>query len=254
MLPLLALGAYQAAVFGSPFATPYAFRVDAPQHASGFLGLGLPDLEVLKRLLDSEYRGFFVYGGAAAVGFFTCWVWGFWDDPWGDGLAQAIGRTAILIWSSLWILNGGMTDWWAGAGWGPRYLLPAVPFLALGAAPVVEWIGARPRGRRAVFALLLAGYCLAPSLLGVLGGPPPWEEESPLLPTARTAIDRSFAPAILDTVASPKSPFARSVEFTPPIRVAIHALGLMAVGALGMRVWKAGPRKTEGGCPPHVEA
>lgn len=248
LLPLVALAAYQAAVFGSPFATPYEFRVDAPQHAAGFLGLGVPDLGALKDLLDSEYRGFFVYGGAAAVGFFTCWVWGFWDNPWGDGSRQMFGRVAIGLWMALWILNSGMADWWAGSGWGPRYLLPAVPFLSLGVAPVVEWLWPQPDWRPWLVATALGLFCFGPVLIGVLGGPAPWQDRAPMHSSLLRAIDEAGAPPIVQTMASAKSPVAewfgeegtgaRSVL----TRVASHAGGWIVLGLLLRWLWRSPPR------------
>ena len=58
--------------------------------------------------------------------------------------------------------------WYGGNAWGPRYLLPAVPFLVIMAAPLVEWLagkGRRVLPRVAFTVLLLAS--VAVQLMGV---------------------------------------------------------------------------------------
>jgi hypothetical protein len=60
---------------------------------------------------------------------------------------------------------------WHGGGWGPRYLVPALPFLACLALPVVERARAtRAVHLRAVLAMLLAGGVMV-QLLGVAKHP-----------------------------------------------------------------------------------
>ena len=60
---------------------------------------------------------------------------------------------------------------WHGGGWGPRYLVPALPFVALWALPVAEAAFARGRGwlRAGVAVLVVAG--VAVQVLGVAKHP-----------------------------------------------------------------------------------
>jgi hypothetical protein len=62
----------------------------------------------------------------------------------------------------------GADQWHGGRGWGPRYMVPLTPFLALWLLPVSEALTARGASRRAqIGALLMLALSVAVQLLGV---------------------------------------------------------------------------------------
>ncbi len=64
------------------------------------------------------------------------------------------------------LLYAGWFMWWGGWSWGPRFLVPSLPFLCLFLAPVVEW--ALHPGRWWAMVLLVV-LVLVSSLMQVLG-------------------------------------------------------------------------------------
>jgi hypothetical protein len=129
-LPALALAAYHAACFGSPLKTGYSFlpRAEfAAGHATGFMGIHAPSLQALGGLLVGPRRGLLYLApitAAAIVGL-------------GVRLARRRDATEALaagLFLVLLVLNAGYYMWWGGAATGPRHLVPALGFLALGLA------------------------------------------------------------------------------------------------------------------------
>lgn len=47
-------------------------------------------------------------------------------------------------------------NWYSGLGWGPRYLLPAIPFLMLWILPVIDALPSAPGWARAVAVGIIA--------------------------------------------------------------------------------------------------
>ncbi len=128
--PLLLLFAYNIACFSTPFTTNY--RYENPVFKTGgkaFLDVFLlPRWDVLAMVLISPYRGLFFTAPVLLVG-----VYGFISSLRSKDLRQESWlMISILLFFLLFI---SMFNGWHG-GWtvGPRYLAPALPFLAL---PVV---------------------------------------------------------------------------------------------------------------------
>ena len=159
VVPLLALGVYHTLVFGGPFTVGYHSSSDSAREGGMVLGITLPSLHVLGKILFAENRGLLRH------------------VPW---LALALPGAAVLAWSrarraegfallgliavGLWF-NASLTstpgDWKAGSGVGTRHLVPYLPFYVLaiaGLAGAVRGRPDRPLPRRAVLA---AFACLA---------------------------------------------------------------------------------------------
>jgi hypothetical protein len=126
--PVLALAAYHWTVFGGPMTLPYAFSTQPDRGQGLFMGIGAVDLDALWSILFSSYRGLF------------------FSQPWlllaAPGLAMMARRPALraeaavcgaVVVLFVW-MNAALVDWPSGYGFGPRYLIPAIPFLVVPAA------------------------------------------------------------------------------------------------------------------------
>jgi hypothetical protein len=146
-LPLAALGAYHTAAFGSPLTLPYAFSTDSPRHQGPLFGFGLPSPRLVFALLFSRYRGLFYSAPwllLAIPGLVRLW-----RRRTHRAEAMVIAAVGLIY----LVLNAGLVDWHGGWAAGPRHLVPALPFLALGSIGLV--VGRRPRrGERAAYGLL----------------------------------------------------------------------------------------------------
>lgn len=126
--PLALLGAYDWAAFGSPFHLSYRYVANsyASDQASGFFGIHVPSLHGMELVLASD-RGLLVVSPvvvAAAVGLVLLAR---------THLAEALVCAALVV--LFFIVNSGYFDPYGGISPGPRFFVPAIPFLALGLAP-----------------------------------------------------------------------------------------------------------------------
>jgi hypothetical protein len=126
--------AYQTICFGGPFRTAVEATTENFKTRGAFLGVfTLPRLDVAFMLLFSRYRGLFFLSpflifalcGAAALG--------------GDRKTPLrVALHALMIFLSFLIVSASFNGWHGGSAIGPRYLLPAVPFLAVPMMAVVD--------------------------------------------------------------------------------------------------------------------
>jgi hypothetical protein len=129
--PLLVLALYQLVCLGS--LVTIAKNVPMPIVEQGGSGLfSWPDPTILWSLLIGAHRGLLVSSpvlAMAGAGLFWAWRAG----------RRAEVALAAAVFTALWLLNAGFglgqAQWQAGWSIGPRYLIPAIPFLALGLAP-----------------------------------------------------------------------------------------------------------------------
>lgn len=122
----LLLGGYHAVCFGSPIATANQLSVEGLRLEGKALGsFGLPQPGSALKLLFGTRRGLFLtspvllfaLGGAVAAlrSKRTAWAAGF----------------SLLVFAFYLAMNSSFEHWHAGYALGPRYLTPALPFLAL---------------------------------------------------------------------------------------------------------------------------
>ena len=124
--PAIALAIYHAVNFGGPLTLPYQFSTQPHRSMGFFMGLGVPDLDALASILVSPYRGLFFSAPWLALAL-----------PGGVRLwrarraeaAVAVAVALLFVW-----LNASLVDWEGGWALGPRYLVPAIPFLVVLAA------------------------------------------------------------------------------------------------------------------------
>jgi hypothetical protein len=124
--PALALGAYNWIAFGSPFHLSYRYvgnRYAELQHG-GFFGIGIPRLSGLHEVLVGD-RGLLLFSpvlAAAAVGLWFMWRRGLRGEA---AVAAIVTVVFVLADAAYFIPYGGNSP-------GPRFAVPALPFLMLG--------------------------------------------------------------------------------------------------------------------------
>ena len=140
-IPAAVLLAYNVLAFGSPFHLGYTSEAD-PRFdimRRGLFGISTPEWWRLREILFGSYRGLLPLAplmGAAPIGLVL--------------LARARDRrlaawTAAAIAAFYVLLNASYFYWEGGWAYGPRHVVPALPFLALGLAPL--WDAGRAAGR-----------------------------------------------------------------------------------------------------------
>ena len=122
----IALGAYDWATFGSPFHLSYRYEsgvLGGEQH-TGFFGIGTPTLHGVWHVLAGS-RGLLVFSPvlvAAAAGLVLMWRRGHVAEA----LAAGLLTVAFVVSDAGYFLPYG------GGSPGPRFFVPALPFLVLG--------------------------------------------------------------------------------------------------------------------------
>jgi len=173
----IALLAYHAVCFGSPFVT-------APEYSMGrwmldegrWLGVvGVPVPGVLVEILLKPYRGLFYSSPVLLLALLA------WLKP--DVRA---GRTAELtlclsIFAVALLTNSSFNGWHGGSTFAPRYLIPALPFVALPLAPLFARF---PKGVASVAALSASLMLLATAVGPLVPKSVPAPFGSYLLPLA----------------------------------------------------------------------
>ncbi len=137
---LVAIGwmSYNTAVFGGPLELGYSHsELWTEQHHTGFMSLNLPHLEAMWGITFGLFRGLFVLSPwllLALPGF------GLWWRSRGYRPEWLVALACVLV---IFLFNASSIMWWGGFAIGPRYLLPALPFLALPTIFVFERWGSR---------------------------------------------------------------------------------------------------------------
>jgi hypothetical protein len=155
--------AYNALAFGSPFHIGYTSEEGFEELHKGFFGISYPKWDALYGILFSSFRGLLPLAPLVAImpiGLFA--------------LAKTPARrhpviVAGAIAAFYLLLNASYHYWEGGWAYGPRQLTPALPFLALGLAPL--WDSWRRIGRVVLTAGWIWGAAL--TLIAVSTTPQP---------------------------------------------------------------------------------
>lgn len=169
---------YHAACFGGPLTIANTWQSGLFQDPSGERILSVfsaPDPRIVVALLVSPYRGLFPAAPVLLLGF----VGAFTGLRSGRRLEIAAGLAIFVAYIAM---NAAFNAWHGGFAYGPRYLVPAIPFVALGLVPAFS----RWRRTSAAAAALSIALCLAATAIDPM---PPQDVEHPwrdfLVPLAR---------------------------------------------------------------------
>ena len=174
---LAAIAAYNYAIFGNPFTTTEQYFNG---QSSVFASFTNPIYSGLELDLFSLSRGLFVYSPILALG-----VMGYFDAFRRGGNRR---ETLLLLGMFLCILLP-YAAWYqpdGGVGFGPRFLVAAIPFLLLPAGYILEFIQGRLLW--GVYAALVAGVVI--NGLGALVSAIPPQTPSNVSPLTDTIIPR----------------------------------------------------------------
>ena len=125
--PGLMLAAYDWAAFGGSLTLSYEYSVFGYRQQA-FFGLGLPAWEAMRGITFGAFRGLFF----GAPWLLLAIPGGAWWVRRGGARAE-MGVCAAVVLLFFW-LNSSLADWQGGWGMGPRFLVPALPFMAIAAA------------------------------------------------------------------------------------------------------------------------
>jgi hypothetical protein len=126
----LLLAIYNRAAFGSLFALSSGSERNAGFHelaSGGLFGIGIPSLTRALRLLFDPSRGLFIFSPVLLLALIALW-----RRPAPLSRSGWSALTGVPL--SLLILYSGYPNWHGGWSVGPRYLVPAMPFLAMAIA------------------------------------------------------------------------------------------------------------------------
>ncbi len=131
------LMAYQYVAFASPFQPGYAHYESGafPWMQHGFLGITYPKPLVLLKLLFGGHLGLFVLSPVLIAAPFGI------RRLWRQERARTIAMAAAAVPLYYWLFNGSFSGWHGGNTYGPRYMLPGIPIVCIGLAPVYAAAG-----------------------------------------------------------------------------------------------------------------
>lgn len=124
-VPGLLCALYHFMVFGGPATLPYEFSTQPHRSQGFFMGLGVPEPHVLAELLWGSYRGLLFSAPWLIVALPGSYF------LFREKSLRAEAYLAVFIVIFIFWLNASLVDWQGGWAMGPRYLIPAIPFLVL---------------------------------------------------------------------------------------------------------------------------
>jgi hypothetical protein len=167
----LVLLGYNWTAFGKPLYIGYTSEEGYEGMRTGVFGVNLPSLHATREILFGAYRGLLPLAPVLAVA-----PVGFWfllRDRSRRADAALVGGVALYY----GMLTAGYAYWSGGWSYGSRHLGPALPFLAVGLAPL--WMRSGRSLRAAIVAVALIG--VGESLVAVSTTPqPPADVERPM--------------------------------------------------------------------------
>lgn len=128
---------YHYVYFGGPFTTPYSASFPMNPDGDlgprttlnvGFNGFGMPSLASLWGLTLSPYRGLFTYSPVLIIAVYAL-ARRIRDR---SNVCRLEWRIILAVFLFQFLFNSAMETFWSGGYvWGPRYLMPLLPFLMI---------------------------------------------------------------------------------------------------------------------------
>jgi hypothetical protein len=222
----LALGAYDWGAFGAPWRLSYRYLANeyTARQSAGFFGIHIPRLHSLW-LVFAGSRGLLVVSPVVLAGGYGLVLLG------RRSLPEALLCAAVIV--AFLVVDSGYFAPYGGLSPGPRFLVPALPFLALGFGPA---FAAR---FRLVLALTVLSVAATTAVMltwvsGVSYRQTVWGEFA-RLPAGSSRLGASLVRNILHAAGSPNGASALLVA-----GLAIAALTVAAVSASRARARAAG--------------
>lgn len=151
-LPMLAiLAIYDLIAFGT--VKPIGYEHSAlwqEQHSTGFMSITYPHLDAIWGLTFSPFRGLFYYSPVLLLILAGFYLATRSRRSWTPALVTGGGFVLLF----LFVCSSVM--WWGGFAVGPRYLVPAIPLLAIPLGYAIAWVNGSAPAARAVGMLAVA--------------------------------------------------------------------------------------------------
>jgi hypothetical protein len=112
------------------------------QHETGFMSLTFPHWDAIWGLSGSPFRGLFYFAPVLLLIVPGAWI----------ALRDRTQRVPIVValaaFAMMFLFAASSVMWWGGFAVGPRYILPAVPLLALPLGSLIAWLNAQRARQR----------------------------------------------------------------------------------------------------------
>jgi hypothetical protein len=155
MPPLLLMGLYDWMAFGTVLPTGYTHSaLWQAQHSTGLISLTYPHAEALLGLTIGLFRGLFVRAPWLLLALPGLIIW------WRSGARRALWWAALLAPLSTLLVYGSSDMWWGGFAAGPRYVVAAIPFLAVASSAAIGRVWDRAGLRLGAYGLVLISGAL----------------------------------------------------------------------------------------------
>jgi hypothetical protein len=158
---------HNAILFSDPLSVGYSHSI-APEGFDGAaIDFVLPDPTIALKLLFGGGRGLLWLSPILILTPLA------WLIMWRAG-ARAITLLCVSIFLAFLLVNAAYVNWYAGASTGPRYMAPALPFLALPFAWLWDRSGAVLRWTTGILAIVSMMLCFAMASIQMFA---PWDYE-----------------------------------------------------------------------------
>jgi hypothetical protein len=126
LIPLAFVMLYNYRVYGTPLTTGYAYEVEdkfVQGMSTGLLGVHAPNLSAVYHITLDPQFGILWQSPILLLAPLGFWV------AWRTPRYRAVGLLSLFAALAMLAMNGGYYLWWGGSAFGPRLMIPALPFL-----------------------------------------------------------------------------------------------------------------------------